>query len=95
MRFETDLFKIGLACFAMSARPSTPLFLRRDVANCFLCDPLRSKHVFLSSILSGDIPFDIFRQSSWLLASNRADAASESRPALRIVVLSAPLGFDM
>ena len=95
MRFETDLFKIGIACFAMSTRPRTPLFLRRDVANCFLCDPLRSNHVFLPSTLSGDIPFDIFRESSWLLASNRADTASESRSALRSVVLSAPLGFDI
>ena len=94
MRFESDLLKIRFSCFAMSARSSTPSFLRRDVANCFLCDPLRSKHEFLSSIPSGDIPFDIFRKSSCLLASNRADAASESRSALRCVVLSAPLGFD-
>ena len=96
MRFETDLLKIGLACFTMSARLTTPLFLRRDVTNCFfLCGPLRSNHVFLLSILSGDNPFDICRKSSRLLASNRADAASESRSTLRSVVLSAPLGFDI
>lgn len=48
--FEIDLLKIGLACFAMSARSNTSLFLRRGVSECLLCDLFRSNMCFSRQI---------------------------------------------
>ena len=62
MCLEPDLLQIGLTCFAISARSNTPLSLRTGVAECLLCNPLQSNHVFLLVIFSDGITFDVSRK---------------------------------
>lgn len=77
----------------MTVRSNAPLFLHRALSEFLLCDPFQSNYVFLSSIFSVDIPFNISKRSPWLLASDRTAVTSESRFTFKQCCSLSPFGL--